>query len=58
MVAPRCDSLLGVDIVELSLQAARSHCTDQPNARFRCVQVPTEWPRQHFGRIVFSEVLY
>jgi 2-polyprenyl-3-methyl-5-hydroxy-6-metoxy-1,4-benzoquinol methylase len=58
MLAPRCDTLLGVDIVEPPLNAARSHCADQPWVQFARVQVPQEWPDRRFDLIVFSEVLY
>jgi 2-polyprenyl-3-methyl-5-hydroxy-6-metoxy-1,4-benzoquinol methylase len=58
MLAERCDSLLGVDIVEDPLQAARLRCADQPQVRFERMRVPAEWPDGHFDLIVFSEVLY
>jgi 2-polyprenyl-3-methyl-5-hydroxy-6-metoxy-1,4-benzoquinol methylase len=58
MLAPRCDALLGVDIVEAPLQAARRLCADQPHVRFRIMRVPAEWPACRFDLMVFSEVLY
>ena len=58
MLAPRCDTLLGVDIVEDPLAAARSRCADRPQVRFQKMRVPAEWPTQRFDLIVFSEVLY
>ena len=58
MLAPRCDSLLGIDIVEDPLPAARAGCADQPQVRFERVQVPAQWPVGRFDLIVFSEVLY
>jgi 2-polyprenyl-3-methyl-5-hydroxy-6-metoxy-1,4-benzoquinol methylase len=58
MLAPRCTTLLGVDIVDDPLRAARSRCADQPQVRFHRMQVPAEWPAQRFDLIVFSEVLY
>ncbi len=57
-LAFRCDSLLGVDIVEDPLEAARSRCADQPQVQFRRMQVPAEWPEGCFDLMVFSEVLY
>jgi 2-polyprenyl-3-methyl-5-hydroxy-6-metoxy-1,4-benzoquinol methylase len=57
-LAVRCDSLLGVDIVEDPLEAARLRCADQPQVRFQRMQVPTEWPEGRFDLMVFSEVLY
>jgi 2-polyprenyl-3-methyl-5-hydroxy-6-metoxy-1,4-benzoquinol methylase len=57
-LADRCDCLLGVDIVEDPLEAARSRCADQPQVRFQRMQVPAEWPEGWFDLMVFSEVLY
>jgi cyclopropane fatty-acyl-phospholipid synthase-like methyltransferase len=58
MLAPHCDSLLGIDLVEQPLQAARARCADQRHVRFQQVQVPKEWPDGRFDLIVLSEVLY
>jgi cyclopropane fatty-acyl-phospholipid synthase-like methyltransferase len=58
MLASRCDTLLGVDIVEHPLDAARWHCADQPWVQFERMQVPEEWPNGRFDLMVFSEVLY
>ena len=58
MLASRCDSLLGIDIVEEPLQAARLRCADQPQVRFKRMQAPAEWPKEPFDLILFSEVLY
>ena len=48
LLAVRCASLLGVDIVEDPLEAARSRCADQPQVRFQRMQVPAEWPDERF----------
>lgn len=58
MLAPRCDKLLGIDIVEDPLPAARARSAGQPHVTFRRMQVPAEWPAEHFDLIVFSEILY
>jgi len=58
MLAPRCDRLLGIDIVEDPLAEARARCADQPQVRFERMQVPVEWPAERFDLMVFSEVLY
>lgn len=58
MLAPQCERLLGVDIVEEPLVEARIHCADQPQVRFERMQAPLQWPDDHFDLIVFSEVLY
>jgi 2-polyprenyl-3-methyl-5-hydroxy-6-metoxy-1,4-benzoquinol methylase len=58
MLAPRCDALLGVDLVEQPLETARARCVDQPWVRFRRMQVPADWPEGRFDLVVLSEVLY
>ncbi len=58
MLAPRCETFLGLDIVEDPLPAARARCADQPQVRFERMQVPLDWPSGAFDLIVFSEVLY
>ncbi len=58
MLAQRCDALVGVDIVEQPLRAARLRCADQPRVRFQRMQIPASWPEGHFDLIIFSEVLY
>nr|WP_294520653.1 SAM-dependent methyltransferase [uncultured Rhodopila sp.] len=58
LLAPRCDSLLGIDLVEQPLAAARARCSDQPQVRFERMQVPQAWPDGRFDLIVLSEVLY
>jgi SAM-dependent methyltransferase len=58
LLAPRCDALLAVDIVEQPLNDARAVCADQPWVQFRRMQVPDEWPEGNFDLVVLSEVLY
>jgi cyclopropane fatty-acyl-phospholipid synthase-like methyltransferase len=58
MLAPRCETLLGIDIVEDPLPDARTRCAGQPHVRFERMQVPAQWPSGRFDLIVFSEVLY
>nr|WP_294509942.1 SAM-dependent methyltransferase [uncultured Rhodopila sp.] len=58
MLAPRCGALLGIDLVEQPLEAARARCADQPTVRFTRMQVPQAWPDGRFDLIVLSEVLY
>jgi LmbE family N-acetylglucosaminyl deacetylase len=58
MLAPQCGKLLGVDIVEAPLPAARARCADVPHVRFEQMQIPLDWPDEQFDLIVFSEVLY
>ena len=58
LLADRCDTLLGVDIVEQPLAAARARCEAMPAVTFRRMRVPDEWPEGPFDLMVFSEVLY
>jgi hypothetical protein len=58
MLANHCDRLLGVDIVEDPLPAARARCADVPWVRFARMRIPQRWPNEQFDLIIFSEVLY
>jgi SAM-dependent methyltransferase len=58
MLAPHCDGLLGVDLVEQPLETARARCADQPGVSFQRMRVPNEWPDLRCDLIVLSEVLY
>jgi cyclopropane fatty-acyl-phospholipid synthase-like methyltransferase len=57
-LAPRCDRLLGIDLVERALEEARRTCADQTWVSFRRMQAPGAWPDGRFDLIVLSEVLY
>ena len=54
-LAPRCGSLLSLDVAEGALAQARARC---PSVRFEQRVVPNEWPPGRFDLMVFSEVLY
>ena len=58
MLAPSCDALLALDLVNQPLEAAAKRCADFPWVRFLRMQVPAEWPDHRFDLIVLSEVLY
>lgn len=57
-LCPRCDALVGLDVVPSVLDAARARCADCPNARFMLAAVPGTWPEGRFDLIVISEVAY
>lgn len=57
-LAPSCDALLGVDIAEAALAAARDRNRDTPNVSFERLTMPGERPDGVFDLIVMSEVLY
>jgi len=57
-LCPRCDALIGLDVVPSVLEAARARCADCPNAHFLLAPVPGAWPDGRFDLIVISEVAY
>ena len=57
-LATRCDTLLGLDVVQAAVEQARTRCADQPGVTFERMMVPDAWPPGRFDLIVFSEVLY
>jgi cyclopropane fatty-acyl-phospholipid synthase-like methyltransferase len=58
LLAPRCGTLLAVDVAEAALAAARRRCADSSGARIERLRVPDQWPDGKFDLIVLSEVLY
>jgi predicted TPR repeat methyltransferase len=58
MLAPRCSSLLAVDVAEAALTQARRRCADLDNVQFERRQIPRDWPQRSFDLILLSEVLY
>jgi len=57
-LAPRCKSVLAVDVVRRALDQAQRNCDNLGNIRFARMQIPSEWPAEEFDLIVLSEVLY
>lgn len=57
-LCPRCDALIGLDVVPSVLETARARCADFPNVRFELAAVPDAWPDGRFDLIVLSEVAY
>lgn len=57
-LCPRCDAVLGLDVVPSVLDAARARCAEFANARFQITAVPGQWPDGRFDLIVISEVAY
>ena len=56
-LAPRCGSLLAVDVSQVALSEARTRCP-AGNITFQCAEIPQDWPEGIYDLIVFSEVLY
>jgi len=57
-LAARCNALLGLDVIEQALNAARQRNAAHQWVRFERIQVPASWPAGRFDLIVLSEVLY
>jgi alkylation response protein AidB-like acyl-CoA dehydrogenase len=57
-LAARADALLGVDVSEIALDAARRRCLSLPNVRLARMRIPDEEPTGCFELIVISEVAY
>lgn len=57
-LAPRCDTLVALDVAEAALDQARARCRGLPHLRLLKAQVPGEWPEGTFDLILLSEVVY
>ncbi|TFD51646.1 methyltransferase domain-containing protein [Cryobacterium sp. Hh11] len=57
-LAERCDTVLGIDLIEQPLSIARARLAGQPGVRFERRTVPADWPEGEFDLIVLSEVGY
>lgn len=57
-LAARCDTLVGVDLSEPGLEAARLRNATNANTTFVLRKLPDTVPEGTFDLIVFSEVLY
>lgn len=57
-LAERCDSVLGIDLVEQPLGIARQRLAGWPGVSFERRTLPEDWPEGEFGLIVLSEVGY
>ena len=57
-LAARCDALLSIDVAERALRQAAERCAHLPQAQFRLLHVPHEFPDQPFDLILVSEVGY
>jgi len=58
MLAPRCDSVLAIDVAPAALRQARLVCAGLTQPRFCRMRIPDQWPRGRFDLMLFSEVLY
>jgi SAM-dependent methyltransferase len=58
LLAPRCRSLLAVDISTRAIRRARARLADRPNVTFQVATLPAHYPDGVFDLIVASDVLY
>lgn len=57
-LAPRCGSLLAVDVSSVAINAARIRLSGLPRVRLECREIPGDWPDGKFDMIVISEIGY
>lgn len=57
-LAGRCDEVVGTDVSERAVEAARARTADLPGVRVRRLAVPAEWPDGSFDLVVLSEMAY
>lgn len=58
LLAPRCDSMLCVDVSDAALVSARKRLANQQHVVLQKMAVPHEFPHGYFDLIVLSEVGY
>jgi len=58
MLAAQCGSILGADISEQPIAAARKRLRDREGIHFAVLQIPQQYPAGNFDLIVVSEVAY
>lgn len=58
MLAPLCDELLGVDVSEKAIAAAKERLESFPQVRIELRRLPEETPEGPFDLVVASEVMY
>jgi SAM-dependent methyltransferase len=57
-LAPRCDSLVAVDVSARAVDLARERLLPHPHVRAEVRNLPDDWPQGQFDLIVVSEVGY
>ena len=57
-LAPRCNTLVSVDLTDAVLQRARERCRELPHVTFKVMSIPEEYPTDVFDLTVLSEVGY
>ncbi|QIQ85371.1 class I SAM-dependent methyltransferase [Erythrobacter sp.] len=57
-LARRCRRLVALDVSEVALAQARTHCSGARGITFARCEVPRDWPHGRFDLVMLSEVLY
>ncbi len=57
-LADRCGTLLGIDVSEKAIAAARARCADASNVSFALMEFPRESPPGPFDLVTCCEVAY
>jgi predicted TPR repeat methyltransferase len=58
LLAGRCDRVLGLDVSDRAVAAARERCRDLASVSIERMAVPHQWPAGRFDLVVLSEILY
>lgn len=58
LLAPRCDSLLSVDLVERAVQQTAARLAPHTGAQAKRATLPGGWPRGSYDLILLSELVY
>ena len=56
-LAPRCDALIAIDVVEAALERGRARMAGQPHVEFQNLYTPYQVPEGPFDLILLSEVV-
>ncbi|OUC16208.1 MAG: methyltransferase [Alkalinema sp. CACIAM 70d] len=57
-LAPRCHSILSIDVSAAAQEQAKIRCQAWQGVRFQLMQIPQEFPPETFDLVVLSEVGY
>lgn len=57
-LAPRCDTLLSIDVSPIAQERAIQRCRHQPQVRFQIMNFPEQFPDETFDLVLLSEVGY
>lgn len=58
LLAPRCQSLLSIDLCAQAQQRAKDRCQHLPQVEFELMQIPHAYPERQFDLTLVSEVGY